>query len=758
MNKIIFLFFCLKSFILFAQDKASLNGIVTIDNVITSDAIIELKINNLSKYSISDKKGIYKFDNITVGDSVVLKFNYLGFKTFIKKLKINNLENEIPISITEVESENLKEVIIKGKENIIISAKKSSYKINSKDFIVNAKAPEVLSTIPNVFVNGDNGIITIDGTLTAVIFIDGLDASPSDLKTLDAKNIDRIEVINNPSSSYGSEFTGAIINIITKKQSQDFIKGSFTVNETVRLNNWFVEPSISYKRKWLTFKFEYEYKRNNQDIDYTLNREIPNNNFFQFNRNESKGFQKSLESRASIKFSKKSNLNLAYFNNGYTFKKNALGFFKSNNENQINFINNGENGTNEWNIATNYNYLIKENKNFYFKSRYLKYNDFNNGSFVYQNNNPNVLYNLESVNNEFSSEASYLAEEFLFLKKKTAFNGGLKYINRNFEFSNTLYFVNQNIYNLFTELETEWNSKFSSDISLILENTTNKNSINLNQKYNFILPTLNFAYKFKNNISSRFGYSRRILRPSATDLNDALYFVNPTLARQGNKDLEPQIRNYYTIMFNKIYKSNNFSLKFYNESINNSIVDTYKTENELLIQTLQNAAKYNSVGMSLGIRTKLFKKINTNLNSGFDYNSFEDNSPLAVIRKNFGYTYRGNLSLSTNLFKNKLSVSFSGTQNGPNYTLLSKNIFNPYLDFRLATNILKNKVSISLYARNISGTASNIDFLSDFTNFKQNIGIRNNTQNIALTVVYNFGKIFDDTIDDNGIDNSDIRK
>ena len=73
-------------------------------------------------------------------------------------------------------------------------------------------------------------------------------------------------------------------------------------------------------------------------------------------------------------------------------------------------------------------------------------------------------------------------------------------------------------------------------------------------------------------------------------------------------------------------------------------------------------------------------------------------------------------------------------------------------------NILKNKVSISFYVRNISGTASNIDFLSDFTNFKQNIGIRNNTQNIALTVVYNFGKIFDDTIDDNGIDNSDIRK
>ena len=203
---------------------------------------------------------------------------------------------------------------------------------------------------------------------------------------------------------------------------------------------------------------------------------------------------------------------------------------------------------------------------------------------------------------------------------------------------------------------------------------------------------------------------------------------------------------------------NNFSLKFYNESINNAIVETFKTQGNLLIQTLENAAKYNSLGMNLGIRAKLFKKINANLNSGFDYNSFVDNSPLALIKENSGYTFRGNLNLNTKLFKDKVSVSFSGRQEGPEYSLLSKSITYPYLDFSIDTNLFNDKIGVSLYARDLLRINANSINISSNNNFYQKINIKNDFYNFILTLTYNFGKKFNDKIDDNNIENNDVRR
>ena len=112
-------------------------------------------------------------------------------------------------------------------------------------------------------------------------------------------------------------------------------------------------------------------------------------------------------------------------------------------------------------------------------------------------------------------------------------------------------------------------------------------------------------------------------------------------------------------------------IKYFHSEMSNYKLDAVIQE---LIKFLDNAAKYNSTGISLGFRTKLFKKINANLNSGLDYNVFEDSSPIAIIKKNSGYTFKGNLSLSTKLFKDKVAISFSGRQNGPEYSLLSKKV------------------------------------------------------------------------------------
>jgi Outer membrane protein beta-barrel family len=742
---------------LFSQNTVSINGKLTDAKAPILDAIIELNVNKISKFAVSDKNGNYKFINIvsSITDTINLKVNQTGYKSFTKRL--NNLQkiNIVDILLETESPEILKEIVVNAKDKTIITAKKSSYKIDQKDFIKNAKAPEVLSTIPNVFQSNDK--IIVDGKLEGKVFIDGLETMANELKSIDAADIDRVEVINNPSGAYGTDFLGAVINIISKKKTEEFIKGSIGLSGGLRNNNFGITPSLSYKKGKITFKSNFDYKRNNQIVDYSSNRIDSNGSFFQSNVNDSKGTQIYFQSRLNIEFNEKTNFNITGFLSSYKFIANVNGFSSLNNSSPDLFLKEGEDYKGQWNIASVYKYEFKKSKNLYFKNAFTTYDSRDISKFNFNNGSSNY-FNIQSKNKEFSSSLNYEYEEFMILKIPTAVYVDLKYINRNFSFSNTNYFINQNIINGTIEFDSDWSEKFSTVTAITLENTNN-NNLFTKQNYSLILPTFNALYHFDKKVDARFGYSRKVLRPNVSDLNDAIIILNPGIAKQGNSNLDPQIRNYYSFSINKAFKSDNFSLKFYNESINNAISEIYQTQGNLLIQTLGNAAKFNSTGFTAGVRTKLFKKVNLNLNSGFDYNIFEDNNPLALIKNNRGYTFVGNINLSTKFFKDKFSVSFSARQDGPKYSLLSKRITYPYLDLSISTNLLKDKLAVSLYGRGLLGNSKNgfID-ISSLDNFYQRIETQNTFSNLLLTLTYYFGKKFSDKIDDNNIQNEDIRR
>src|SRR6185437_9831322 len=83
-------------------------------------------------------------------------------------------------------------------------------------------AVDVMKNIPSVSVDVDGNVELRNSSPT--IFIDGrptiltLDQIPSD-------NIDRIELITNPSAKYDASSTGGIINIILKKNKRTGLNG-----------------------------------------------------------------------------------------------------------------------------------------------------------------------------------------------------------------------------------------------------------------------------------------------------------------------------------------------------------------------------------------------------------------------------------------------------------------------------------------------------------------------------------------------------
>ena len=750
------LFWCLN---IFSQKNTNITGFIKFENRKIPDAIIELKINKITKFAISNIKGFYKFSNVNIvaTDSILVKVicnNYEDFEQLIEN-KTENITLNVNLSLAK--TENLNEVIVVSKDKTTNTASKTIYKINQKDYIKNAKLDEVLTTIPNIYFNEQTETVKVDGKLDGKIFIDGFEAMDKEIKTIDAVDIDKIEIINNPSAKYGVDFLGAIINIITIKKKQDFYKGSVGFTSGLFNNYFAITPEISYKRGRFLIKTLWDFKTNNSIVNYNSSRIDNYVTFFQNNINNSKNNQQFSQTKINIKISDKSNLNLTGFLSGYKFLANAKGSSVLNNMTLDSFSKTGEESNNQWNLSSVYNFKLNENKNLYLKSNYSEFNKNNINNFIF--NDINAVFNdIRNKNKEFATSINYEAEELTILSKSTSFYTDLKFINRNFSFSNTNFLINQNIINASLEIDTQWNEKFSTDIAVTLESSNNK-SVKSSKNYNLILPTINILYHLKNKYDVKFGYSRKILRPNVGDLNDEILIIYPGVATQGNSNLKSQIRDYYSISMNKTFKTDNLSLKFYNESINNSIENVYRNQGISIIQTLENAAKYNSRGLTFGYKTKLFKKISTNLNAGFDYNSFEDKSILALIKSNCGYTFRGNLNLGTKIFKDKISISFTGRQNGPEYSLLSKRINYPYLDLSIKSNFFKQKLSVNLYAKNLLGdSATGFTDISDYNNFYQKIVARNNSSNLLLTLTYNFGKVFDDKIDDNGINNDDIRK
>lgn len=738
----------------FCQNPCSLSGKINSEKVALPEITVELKINNISKFAISNSKGEYKFLklNISNTDSISISIKKTGFKIFNQKITLKKVDEVFDIKL-QSESIELKEITVQN-EKIKNTARKSIYKINQKDFIANTKATNVLATIPSINMSDD--AITVEGNLSAIVFIDGVQSFDGELKTIDATSISKIEVLSNPSASFGTDNIRAIINIITKKNKKEFIKGA--IGSTIGLRNNFSTntPYFSFKKGKVIFNTYLDYKNYDQTINYNINRNQNNYLFRQDNENISKGSQIYFSNKLNLVVFKKWDLTFLGGIYGYKFVNDSKGYFYSNTiDNKVDYIKNGEDSNKEWNLNSIFRNRISDSKTLFFKAKYSNYEDKSYSNLNTNSKTTNFI--LDSKNKEFSTSIDFENTSTLIFKKETELYTGFKFINRNFDFANTSFSINQNIINLYSELDTSWNDKFETEIAFTFENARNYNK-NINTSYNLFLPTVNSVYHFEKKIDLKLGYSRKIIRPDADELNNDILIIYPGIAKQGNYDLEPEIRNYSFLTFIKSYKKDNISLKIYNETINNAIVETYKNQEDLVIKTHNNAAKFNALGFNLGFNTSLFKKINLNINSGLEYDSFEDKNPNSLIKSNKGISYKGNLNANTKLFKDKFSLSFSARNNNPTYSLLSKKITYPFFDFTIITNVLKNRINLNLYVKDLINRSSNSIESSNYENFNQDIIIKNKNYNVLLTITYNFGKKFNDTIEDNSIENNDVRK
>lgn len=177
--------------------------------------------------TVSNDEGRFSIAGIAPG-SYLLEISFTGFKTKQQSLFIGSLSAflDIPVIELEPEAKTLGAITITTKANEI------SARMEKKTFSVadnmGQTCGSVLQTMQNLpGVTVQDGKVQLRGSDKITILIDGKQTaltgfgSQTGLDNIPASAIDKIEIINNPSSKYDANGNAGIINIIMKKNKQE---------------------------------------------------------------------------------------------------------------------------------------------------------------------------------------------------------------------------------------------------------------------------------------------------------------------------------------------------------------------------------------------------------------------------------------------------------------------------------------------------------------------------------------------------------
>ncbi|HVV53808.1 MAG TPA: outer membrane beta-barrel protein, partial [Mucilaginibacter sp.] len=184
----------------------------------------------------SDGTGAFVFDRVPAG-SYFAEISLVGYDRIIKPgLNMSKTDTLIDLSVIRLapSSRMLGGVTVKAQAPMI-EREIDKTVVNVDQNIANAgtNTLELLKKLPGVQVTPD-GQITLNGKSGVNVIIDGKTTylSADDLASLltntPSSDIQKIEIMTNPSAKYDAEGTGGIINIIRKKNNKSGLNGSVT--------------------------------------------------------------------------------------------------------------------------------------------------------------------------------------------------------------------------------------------------------------------------------------------------------------------------------------------------------------------------------------------------------------------------------------------------------------------------------------------------------------------------------------------------
>ncbi|SDM00741.1 outer membrane beta-barrel family protein [Kriegella aquimaris] len=709
--------FLLLSTVLFTYGQESITGKVQSEtgNPQAYANVLLLKAGDSTfvKGTITENNGSFLLNNIEEGKYMV-SVSMIGFKPFVTDtFDFDGSTKKNLNSIILSEGVELDEVTVSSKKNLYVQ-KIDRMVINVASSILSAgsSALEILERSPGVLVDRQNSAISLVGKSGVVVMLNGKQSyMPASslvqlLQSMNASNIETIELITTPPANFDAEGNAGFINIVLKEQTDVGLNGSYALsfgvgNGTLTSDN----INFNYRKRRVNVFGSYSFLRDAQGQLFKFDRNFINSDEIPvaiatttvrdpIQRNH------SIRTGLDYQICDKAVVGLLLWANDNKWTMDAIN--KSNEtENDIptsfvELLNTERNQLQHFGSNINLKHNFKDDRYLSFDFDYLKY----------RIENP-TLY----TNSFFDGNNNFLREELTQSDKTTPINikvGKLDYsdqVNDKIKlglgikgafsnFDNDVLvgtFQGQNLVedpsltdvsNLeekilaaYSSIDYEISKKTSLQVGLRYEHTaselnSDKQGIVVDRTFGELFPTAYISHTINDTLGLNFSYSRRITRPTFNDMAPFVIFIDPTTFFAGNPAVQPAISN--SVKFDINYKSALLSAQY---SVEDGTISRFQSrfdeESERLIFGATNLDQTKTFTLTLGLPITVTNwwKIQNNLiylNTKIDNTvngsifNFEQNT--FNINHTQSFTMAKNLTSEININYNSPSIiSYTGT-------------------------------------------------------------------------------------------------
>lgn len=729
---------------------------------------------------LTNAEGKFLLGGLPLG-KYILKISFIGYTTHTSYIIIDaDKKASIGKYRLAEKSYNLNEVQVQSKKELLENLiDKKVYNVGNLVLNPSETALNVLKNIPSVNVNMD-GEISIRNNPQILILINGLPSALSAnalLGQIQANTISKIEVLNNPGAKYDAAGAGGIINIILKRNRKAGYNGNVSAGGGTRqkYNTGF---ALNYNTNKLNLATNYSYRY------WELTNDL---GFFSTNIRPDTTFYYDLKTRwMSKQHTHRINTALDYEIN----KMNKLSvsgtldymkqFSPEDLENRILDENQVisqlyQRKMRQYETTPGLSGAINYHKAFKAAGQELtagvNYSSaFNSSSLTYDTRDyaPNYMSLATLPRKEehfpvngsklFTVQTDYTHPFSKGNKLETGFKSTLQnldnqliakvynYQTNNFEIDKIR--TNQFLYE---EKINALYAVFGGEIKRIqykfgnrLEHTylhTNQLATkkDTSQVYLSYFPNFYLLKKLENSQQVQFAYSRRINRPSVSQLNPVTNFPDTLFLGRGNPNLVPEYVYSFETGYTKNWEKLNINSTVYYRKSSNLITGiTTQQEDGVAVTVPQNIKSSQSFGLEFISGYKLSGKIGFNgsanifkrvvdagnINANFMHSSL---SWIAKLNSNISIGKAAEMQFNYNYVSRTLVAQ---ANNVPSYSI----------DGGLSLSVLKKQGSINLSVSDIFNTLQYSSF-SYGDNFTNTTLYKGETRVISLSMSYKFGKV-----------------
>jgi len=666
--------------------------------------------------SVSNDQGRFTIANIS-SSNYYLEISFVGYLTLRKEVFVGSLSDYLDLGTIEL-AENMQvldEVIITAKQDEINN--KLDVRTYSTQDNISQSGGSVLQSLQNLpGVSIDNGKVLLRGNEKVSALIDGKQTaltgfgSQSGLDNLPASAIERIEIINNPSSKFDANGNAGIINIILKKNKKEGFNGKVglsgglgalwlkkenlpsirpqyqytpKINPSLSLNyrkgkqNLFIQVNNLYthtlnKNEFITRKYD------NGDITKQQLKRNRNTNFFTSKAGVDWNFNEKNTLTVSGLFGSEKIIDRGdqpFFNEDLTSRRRLWQFLEDELKTTVmataSFQHKFSQPGRFLNIGLNYTFHREDEKYF-----------FNN---ILQDYTGKDAFKLLSDEHVADLNVDY-SKPLRYGKLET----GLKLRRRNIP-TNMQFFPGLN-----SPLDTNaggWatyseiipavygnylfeNKKFEAEVGVRLEYVDLQYDVNPDHNtyksdgYNYIqpFPNIRLGYKLNDQNKLSVSFNRRVDRPNEVDIRIFPKYDDAEIIKVGNPALRPQFTTAMELGYKTNWQNGYLYSALYHRTGKGTITRILSSvsDDNMIYAIFQNAGKSLNSGIEIIMGQDMTKMYSMNLNINVYYNQINafsvknlypvPNTFSAVQQK----VYSGNIKLNNQFhFTKKLDAQIS---------------------------------------------------------------------------------------------------